>query len=98
MNNEIGDVLREFLEESRENLDRVDLDLVALERAPDGTEIVARIFRAVHTIKGTCGFLGFGRLEAVAHAGENVLSALRDRAIESTPHLTSVLLQMVDSI
>jgi two-component system chemotaxis sensor kinase CheA len=98
MSNEMDDVLREFLEESRENLDRVDVDLVALEKNPDATDIVARIFRAVHTIKGTCGFLGFTRLEAVTHAGENVLSSLRDQAISTTPALTSVLLRLVDAI
>src|SRR3954467_12080982 len=98
MSNDMGDVLREFLEESRENLDRVDVDLVALEKNPEASDIVARIFRAVHTIKGTCGFLGFSRLEAVTHAGENVLSALRDRQIATTPALTSVLLRVVDAI
>src|SRR5688572_20640903 len=98
MSNELDDVLKEFLEESRENLDRVDVDLVALEKNPDATDIVARIFRTVHTIKGTCGFLGFSRLEAVTHAGENVLSALRDQVISMTPALTSVLLRLVDAI
>jgi two-component system chemotaxis sensor kinase CheA len=98
MDDEMDDVVREFLEESRENLDRVDVDLVTLEKSPDSGEIVGRIFRAVHTIKGTCGFLGYTRLEAVAHAGENVLSALRDEEIASTPAMTSVLLNMVDAI
>ncbi|HSR95734.1 MAG TPA: chemotaxis protein CheA, partial [Kofleriaceae bacterium] len=92
----MNDLVREFLAESRENLDQVDLDLVALEKSPEDGGIVARIFRAVHTIKGTCGFLGFSRLEAVSHAGENVLSALRDEEIAATPTLTSVLLAMVD--
>lgn len=98
MVNDMAEVLQEFLEESRENLDRVDLDLVTLEKNPEAREVVARIFRAVHTIKGTCGFLGFGKLEAVTHAGESVLSSLRDQAITSTPLLTSVLLAMVDAI
>src|SRR5689334_24894988 len=98
MAGEMNDLVREFLAESRENLDQVDLDLVALEKSPEDGSIVARIFRAVHTIKGTCGFLGFGRLEAVSHAGENVLSALRDEEIAATPTLTSVLLAMVDVI
>ena len=92
------DVVHEFLAESRENLDQIDLDLVTLEKNPDDSSIVARIFRAIHTVKGTCGFLGFTRLEAVSHAGENVLSALRDEEIAATPTLTSVLLATVDVI
>ncbi|HZJ61953.1 MAG TPA: chemotaxis protein CheA, partial [Kofleriaceae bacterium] len=92
------DVVHEFLAESRENLDQVDLDLVTLEKNPDDASIVARIFRAIHTIKGTCGFLGFSRLEAVSHAGESVLSALRDEEIAATPTLTTVLLATVDVI
>jgi two-component system chemotaxis sensor kinase CheA len=98
MSDDMSDVVREFLGESRENLDQIDVDLVALEQNPDDAGIVARIFRAIHTIKGTCGFLGFGRLEAVSHAGENVLSALRDEEIAPTAALTTVLLAMVDAI
>jgi two-component system chemotaxis sensor kinase CheA len=92
----MDDVVREFLGESRENCDQIDLDLVALEKNPDDSGVVARIFRAIHTIKGTCGFLGFGRLEAVSHAAENVLSALRDEEIAPTPAMTTVLLATVD--
>jgi two-component system, chemotaxis family, sensor kinase CheA len=95
---DMTDVVHEFLAESRENLDQIDLDLVTLEKNPDDSSIVARIFRAIHTVKGTCGFLGFTRLEAVSHAGENVLSALRDEEIAATPTLTSVLLATVDVI
>jgi len=98
MSDDMADVVREFLGESRENLDQIDVDLVALESNPEDGGIVARIFRAIHTIKGTCGFLGFTRLEAVSHAGENVLSALRDEEIASTPAMTTVLLAMVDVI
>ncbi|HET9622571.1 MAG TPA: Hpt domain-containing protein [Kofleriaceae bacterium] len=94
----MNDLVREFLGESRENLDQIDVDLVKLEKNPDDGSIVARIFRTIHTIKGTCGFLGFSRLEAVSHAGENVLSALRDEEIAPTPTMTTVLLAMVDVI
>jgi two-component system chemotaxis sensor kinase CheA len=93
---DMDDVVREFLGESRENCDQIDLDLVALERSPDDSGVVARIFRAIHTIKGTCGFLGFDRLESVSHAAENVLSALRDEEIAPTPELTTTLLAFVD--
>jgi two-component system chemotaxis sensor kinase CheA len=98
MSDDMNDVVREFLGESRENCDQIDVDLVALEKNPDDGAIVARIFRAIHTIKGTCGFLGFGRLEAVSHAGENVLSALRDEEIAPSGTMTTVLLAMVDVI
>jgi len=98
MSDDMDDVVREFLGESRENLDQIDVDLVALEQSPDDGSIIARIFRAIHTIKGTCGFLGFTRLEGVSHAGENVLSALRDEEIAPTPVMTTVLLAMVDVI
>jgi two-component system chemotaxis sensor kinase CheA len=98
MTDDMNDVVREFLAESRENLDQIDVDLVTLEKNPEDGAIVARIFRTIHTIKGTCGFLGFGRLEAVSHAGESVLSALRDEEIAPTPAMTSVLLAMVDVI
>ncbi|HET7499811.1 MAG TPA: chemotaxis protein CheA [Kofleriaceae bacterium] len=98
MTDDLNDVVREFLSESRENLDQIDVDLVTLEKNPEDGSIVARIFRTIHTIKGTCGFLGFSRLEAVSHAGENVLSALRDEEIAPTPTMTTVLLSMVDVI
>src|ERR1044071_7497187 len=98
MSDDMADVVREFLGESRENCDQIDSDLVALEKSPDDHGIIARIFRAIHTVKGTCGFLGFSRLEAVSHAGENVLSALRDEEIAPTPTMTTVLLTMVDLI
>src|SRR4051812_20806262 len=62
MSDDMADVVREFLGESRENLDQIDVDLVALENSPEDKSIVARIFRTIHTIKGTCGFLGFTRL------------------------------------
>jgi two-component system chemotaxis sensor kinase CheA len=95
---DLDDVVKEFLVESFENMDRLDRDLVALERDPSSREILARIFRTIHTIKGTCGFLAFGRLEAVAHAGENLLSRLRDGTLRLTPEITSALLAMVDAV
>jgi two-component system, chemotaxis family, sensor kinase CheA len=98
MSDDMNDLVREFLAESRENLDQIDVDLVTLEKTPEDGSIVARIFRTIHTIKGTCGFLGFARLEAVSHAGESVLSALRDEEIAPTATMTSVLLAMVDVI
>src|ERR671931_276244 len=96
--NELDDVVREFLVESYENLDRLDQDLVLLETDPDNRPKLASIFRTIHTIKGPCGFLGFTRLEAVSHSGENLLSRLRDGLLTLTPEITSGLLAMVDAI
>ncbi|MGY1707735.1 chemotaxis protein CheA [Geodermatophilus sp. SYSU D00697] len=94
----LDDIVEEFLVESHENLDQLDTDLVALEQEPDSRERLSSIFRTIHTIKGTSGFLAFHRLEEVTHVGENMLSRLRDGALALTPHRTSVLLQMVDTV
>jgi two-component system chemotaxis sensor kinase CheA len=94
---EMDEVVAEFLVESRENLDQLDTELVTLEQQSD-PELVAGIFRAIHTIKGTSGFLGFGQLEAVTHVGENLLSMLRDGALTPTESLTTALLAMVDAV
>jgi len=91
-------IVEEFLIESHENLDQLDRDLVTLEREPTSREVLGRVFRAVHTLKGTCGFLGFARLQSVAHAGESVLSRLRDGELALTPEMTTALLAMVDAI
>ena len=65
--------------ESHENLSRLDQELVELEKRPKDAALLASIFRTIHTIKGTCGFLGFANLERIAHQVENLLSQLRDR-------------------
>ena len=80
-----------------ENLDEMDRDLVELEQNPK-PEDIARIFRTLHTIKGTCGFLGFSRLESVAHASENLLSKLRDGELNVNADIASALLATVDAI
>ncbi len=94
----LDDIVEEFLVESHENLDQLDSDLVALEQDPKSRERLSSIFRTIHTIKGTSGFLAFNRLEEVTHGGENMLSRLRDGALDLTPARTSVLLQMVDTV
>ncbi len=94
----LDDIVEEFLVESHENLDQLDQDLVALEQDPNSRERLSSIFRTIHTIKGTSGFLAFNRLEEIAHVGENLLSRLRDGALELTPVRTDALLQMVDTI
>ena len=74
----MDDLLREFLTESSENLLSIEQELVELEQSPDDADIIASIFRTIHTIKGTCGFLGLSRLERVAHSAESVLGMLRE--------------------
>ncbi|MCC6406795.1 MAG: chemotaxis protein CheA [Planctomycetes bacterium] len=96
--NDMDDVVNEFLVESYENLDRLDTDLVSLEENPTERAKLASIFRTIHTIKGTCGFLGFGKLERVAHVGESLLSKLRDGELTLDSDITSGLLAMVDAV
>jgi chemotaxis protein histidine kinase CheA len=91
-------IIKEFLIESHENLDRLDQDLVVLEKEPGNHEKLASIFRTIHTIKGTSGFLAFNRLEALTHAGESLLARLRDGMLALTPEITSALLAMVDAV
>jgi two-component system, chemotaxis family, sensor kinase CheA len=93
-----SEIVKEFLVESYENLDRLDRELVGLEKNPEDREALASVFRTIHTIKGTCGFLGFNKLEAVAHVGENLLTRLRDRQLILTPEITTALLSMVDAV
>ena len=94
----MDEIIKEFLVESYENLDRLDRDLVVLEKDPRATETLDSIFRTIHTLKGTSGFLGFGKLEAVAHVGENLLSKLRDGVLTINPEITSALLATVDAV
>jgi two-component system chemotaxis sensor kinase CheA len=93
-----SDIVREFLVESYENLDRLDRELVGLEKNPEDREALGSVFRTIHTIKGTCGFLAFNKLEAVAHVGENLLTRLRDRQLTLNPEITTSLLSMVDAV
>jgi two-component system chemotaxis sensor kinase CheA len=94
---DMDEVVKEFLVESYENLDRMDGDLVALETDPSSRDRLGSVFRTIHTIKGTCGFLGFGKLEALAHAGESLLSLLRDGTLVLDREIATGLLAMVDA-
>ncbi len=94
----MDEIVKDFLIESNENLDRLDQELVKLESDPSSSELLASIFRTIHTIKGSCGFLGFARLEKLAHAGENLLSRLRDGKLALNEEITSGLLAMVDAV
>jgi len=94
----MDELTREFLLESYENLDRLDQEFVKLEAEPGNLELLKSIFRTIHTIKGTCGFLGFSKLETLAHAGENLLSMLRDGHLALNSEITTALLAMVDAV
>ncbi|MGC2475894.1 MAG: chemotaxis protein CheW [Candidatus Sulfotelmatobacter sp.] len=94
----MDEIVKDFLIESNENLDRLDQELVKLESSPSSKELLASVFRTIHTIKGSCGFLGFARLEKLAHAGESLLSRLRDGQLTLTADITSGLLAMVDAV
>ncbi|MCO5351914.1 MAG: chemotaxis protein CheA [Bryobacteraceae bacterium] len=91
------EVVREFIIESGENLSRLDNELVELEKRPDDSRLLASVFRTFHTIKGTCGFLGFPRLEALTHEAESVLSRLRSGEQKVSPDLISLILEVIDA-
>jgi two-component system chemotaxis sensor kinase CheA len=90
--------IQEFLVESGENLDQLDRDLIALEKAPGDEERLASIFRAVHTIKGNSGFFGFSKLGALTHSGEHLLGRLRDGKLRLDNRVTGSLYSMVDAV
>jgi two-component system chemotaxis sensor kinase CheA len=94
----MDDLLADFLTETNENLAELDVALLALERTPGDAATLGLIFRMVHTIKGTCGFLGLPRLERVAHAAENVLGQLRDGKLSASPDMVSQILTALDRI
>jgi two-component system, chemotaxis family, sensor kinase CheA len=91
------DIIREFLVESHENLSRLDQELVELEKRPKDAALLASIFRTIHTVKGTCGFLAFSTLEAITHQAETLLSQLRDGKRELSPALISLILDTLDA-
>jgi two-component system chemotaxis sensor kinase CheA len=94
----MDELTREFVIESQEGLDRMERCLTDLESRPDDTALLADIFRSVHTIKGTTGFLGFKRLEKLAHAGENLLGLLRDGKLVAQPRIITGLLELLDGL
>src|SRR5512132_4024516 len=87
----MDDLLRECVNETNESLDVVDVELVRFEQDPNNATILDNIFRLVHTIKGTCGFLGLPRLEALAHAAETLMGKFRDGAPASSEAVTLIL-------
>ncbi len=95
---DLDGLLGEFLVESHENLDQADRDFVELERDPSNHDTLARIFRTVHTVKGSCGFLGLANLQALAHSGESLMGRLRDGELTLSEPIATALLSMVDTI
>ena len=94
----VDELTKEFIAESQEGLDRMERCLTELEMRPDDSGLLGEIFRAVHTIKGTTGFLGFDRLEKLAHAGEHLLGSLRDGRLAVNSDLISGLLRLMDGL
>src|SRR5919206_3990457 len=94
----MDELLAEFLTECCEGMATLDPELVSLERNPDDRDRIASIFRIIHTIKGTCGFLALTRLERVAHAAENVLGRIRDGALAPTPETLGAIFAAADRI
>src|SRR5215208_3019708 len=93
----MDNLLREFLTETNESLGVVDVELVRFEQEPNNATILANIFRLVHTIKGTCGFLGLPRLEALTHAAENLMGKFRD-GMPVTGDAVTLILFTIDRI
>ena len=93
----MDDLLREFLTETNESLDTVDNQLVKFEQEPNNAKILDNVFRLVHTIKGTCGFLGLPRLEALAHAAETLMGKFRD-GMPVTGAAVTLILTTIDRI
>lgn len=94
----MDDLIVEFLTETNESLEELDQDLVNLEQNPNDKDLLGKIFRLMHTIKGTCGFLGLPRLEKVAHHAENVLGRFRDGDLEVTPGYVTLIFESIDQI
>lgn len=94
----MDELVSEFVTETMENLAVLDQELVRFEQTPEDKDILSNIFRMMHTIKGTCGFLGLPRLEKVAHAGEDVLGRFRDGELKPTPESVTLILACIDQI
>jgi len=95
---EMSAIVMEFVEEGNEKADLVERYLLQLEKSPSSREAVAEVFRAMHTIKGATGFLGFTKLSTLAHTGESLLVRLRDGALVANPQIVNALLSLVDAV
>ncbi len=95
---EFAEEIRDFLIESNENLANLDQEIVELEKDPKNEQLIASVFRTIHTIKGTSGFFGFKILGSITHVAENILGQVRERQRDLTPDIVSLVLETVDSV
>ena len=93
-----NEILREFLLETHENLALLDSDLITLEKNPTEKNTLAQVFRTLHSVKGTAGFMGLVKLQSVAHSAESLLSRLRAGEMRFNPTIATALLRVVDAI
>jgi len=93
---EIQELIKEFIAETEEILEGLDQCFIKLEASPGDLVLINEIFRAVHSIKGSAGFLGFNRLVEVAHQAENILNKLRQKEMQATPEAIDIILESVD--
>lgn len=94
----MDDLLRDFIVETREGIEALDSELVRFEQSPENPDLLSQVFRLIHTIKGTCGFIGLPRMQAVAHAAETVLGGFRDGSTPVSESAVSAVLEAVDVI
>jgi two-component system, chemotaxis family, sensor kinase CheA len=95
---DLNAIVIEFVEEGNEKADQIERHLIQLEKNPSSRELLAEVFRSLHSIKGATGFLGFTKPCALAHNGESLLARLRDGALVSNQEIITVLLSLVDAI
>jgi two-component system chemotaxis sensor kinase CheA len=95
---EMSAIVLEFVEEGNEKADQLERYLIQLESSPSSQELLAEVFRALHTIKGATSFLGFTKLCALAHTGESLLARMRDGALLINQEIITALLSLVDAI
>ena len=98
MNDEMQEILNDFLAESSEMLEALDQHFVKLEAEPTNAELLNEIFRCMHSMKGSAGFLGFTHLVEVAHQGESLLNKLRQGEIGVSPFIIDIILEAVDAV
>ncbi|MGD9849808.1 MAG: chemotaxis protein CheA [Nitrospirales bacterium] len=98
MNDEMQEILNDFLAESSEMLEALDQHFVKLESEPSNTELLNEIFRCMHSMKGSAGFLGFTHLVEVAHQGESLLNKLRQGEMTVSPFIIDIILEAVDAV
>ncbi|HEX4924474.1 MAG TPA: Hpt domain-containing protein, partial [Bdellovibrionales bacterium] len=94
----MDDILKEFITEANDLVAGLEENLVRIEREPQNRDLLNQIFRSIHTIKGTCGMFGFGRIEKVSHAAEELLTKMRDGQLPVTPESINLVLHATDVI